>query len=129
MRSSEQPLLASCPRTIGAFVIGFGSHFVLDAIPHWDYPIKSQSVDLKIGAPVVFDSALRRDALTIGSDAVFGIMIARFWSVPLVRCCPIHFSFCMRAGHTAHFKFTSGFIAGRTPTGKSPVFLLASARR
>jgi hypothetical protein len=74
---------------IGAFVIGFGSHFVLDAIPHWDYPIKSRSVDPKFGAPVVFDSALRRDALTIGSDAVFGIMIAllvfgsreSFWAV------------------------------------------------
>ena len=74
---------------IGAFVIGFGSHFVLDAIPHWDYSIKSRSVDPKFRAPVVFDSALRRDALTIGSDAVFGIMIAllvfgsreSFWAV------------------------------------------------
>jgi hypothetical protein len=122
---------------IGAFIIGFGSHFVLDAIPHWDYPIKSRSVDPKFGAPVVFDSAMWRDALTIGSDAVFGIMIAllvfgsreNFWSVPLERCYLIHFSFCMRAGHTARFKFTSGFIAGRTPTGKSPVSLSASARR
>jgi hypothetical protein len=90
MRSSERPWLASCPRIpIGAFVIGFGSHFVLDAIPHWDYPIKSRSVDPKFGAPVVFDSALRRDTLTIGFDAVFGIMIAllvfgsreSFWAV------------------------------------------------
>jgi hypothetical protein len=61
---------------IGAFVIGFGSHFVLDAIPHWDYPIRSRSVDPRIGAPAVFDNALRLDALTIGSDAFFGIVIA-----------------------------------------------------
>jgi hypothetical protein len=76
---------------LGAFLIGFSSHFVLDAIPHWDYPIKSRSVDPKIGAPVVFDRALRRDALTIGSDAFFGIVIAllvfgsreSFWAVLL----------------------------------------------
>jgi hypothetical protein len=76
---------------IGAFVIGFGSHFALDAIPHWDYPIRSRSVDPRIGAPLVFDSALRRDALTIGSDAFFGIVIAlllfgsrdSFWAVLL----------------------------------------------
>jgi hypothetical protein len=61
---------------IGAFVIGFASHFVLDAIPHWDYPIRSRSVDPRFGAPVVLDNALWRDALTIGSDAFLGIAIA-----------------------------------------------------
>jgi hypothetical protein len=34
-----------------AFVLGFASHFVLDAIPHWDYAIRSAAVDPKIGAP------------------------------------------------------------------------------
>jgi hypothetical protein len=76
---------------IGAFVIGFASHFVLDAIPHWDYPIRSRSVDPRFGAPVVFDIALWRDALTIGSDAFLGIVIAlllfgsreNFWAVLL----------------------------------------------
>jgi len=76
---------------IGAFVIGFGSHFVLDAIPHWDYPIRSRTVDPRIGAPVVFDSALWRDTLAIGSDAFFGIVIAlllfgsreSFWAILL----------------------------------------------
>jgi hypothetical protein len=55
--------LPSHPTT--AFVLGFGSHFVLDAIPHWDCPIRSASVNPKIGAPVAFDRALlsgcRRD--------------------------------------------------------------------
>ena len=32
-----------------AFVLGFGSHFNLDAIPHVDYPIKSRSVNPRIG--------------------------------------------------------------------------------
>ena len=57
-----------------AFVLGFGSHFVLDAIPHWDYPIRSASVDPEIGAPVTFDRALLRDVVVIGSDGLIGIL-------------------------------------------------------
>src|SRR5262249_61020943 len=64
--------LPSHPTT--AFVLGFGSHFVLDAIPHWDYPIKSASVDPEIGAPVTFDRALLRDVDVTGSDGLFGIL-------------------------------------------------------
>jgi hypothetical protein len=66
-----------------AFVLGFASHFVLDAIPHWDYPIRSASVDPKIGAPVTVDRALLRDAVVIGGDGLFGILAALFlfaWS-------------------------------------------------
>jgi hypothetical protein len=56
-----------------AFVLGFASHFILDAIPHVDYPIKSRSVNPKIGAPMAFDRALLQDAVTIGSDGLFGL--------------------------------------------------------
>jgi hypothetical protein len=74
-----------------AFVIGFASHFALDAIPHWDYPIKSRLVNPKIAAPMVFDRALLQDALTIGLDAAFGIAVAlllfgsptNFWTILL----------------------------------------------
>ena len=61
-----------------AFVVGFASHFALDAIPHVDYPIKSRSVNPKIGAPIAFDAALLQDAMTIGSDGLFGILAALF---------------------------------------------------
>jgi hypothetical protein len=61
-----------------AFVLGFASHFALDAIPHWDYPIRSASVNPKIGAPVSFDRALLRDALVIGSDGLVGVLLALF---------------------------------------------------
>lgn len=64
--------LPSHPTT--AFVLGFASHFVLDAIPHWDYPIRSAAVDPKIGAPMTFDRALLRDAVVIGSDGLVGIL-------------------------------------------------------
>jgi hypothetical protein len=42
---------------LAALVIGFASHFALDAIPHRDYPIKSRSVNPKIAAPMVVDRA------------------------------------------------------------------------
>jgi hypothetical protein len=61
-----------------AFVIGFASHYALDAIPHRDYPIRSRSVNPRIGAPMVFDGALLQDALTIGIDGLFGIIAAFF---------------------------------------------------
>jgi hypothetical protein len=61
-----------------AFAVGFASHFVLDAIPHLDYPIKSRSVNPGIGAPMAFDRALLQDAVTIGSDGLFGIVAALF---------------------------------------------------
>ena len=60
---------------IAALVLGFTSHFVLDAIPHWDYPIRSASVNPKINAPVIFDAALLKDAVTIGADGLFGSMV------------------------------------------------------
>jgi hypothetical protein len=59
-----------------AFALGFASHFVLDAIPHWDYPIRSASVNPKICAPITFDRALLRDAVVIGSDGLLGVLAA-----------------------------------------------------
>lgn len=59
-----------------AFAVGFASHFALDAIPHADYPIRSASVDPKIGAPLRFDRALLHDAVTIGADGMLGLVCA-----------------------------------------------------
>jgi len=61
-----------------AFALGFASHFALDAIPHADYPIRSASLDPKIGAPVRFDRALLQDAITIGADSLAGLLLALF---------------------------------------------------
>jgi hypothetical protein len=74
---------------VAAFAVGFASHFVLDAIPHVDYPIKSGSINPGIGAPMTLDRELLQDALTIGSDALFGIVAAlvlfssstNFWAI------------------------------------------------
>ena len=35
------------PNPILGFVLGFGSHYVLDALPHWSYPIHSLEKDKK----------------------------------------------------------------------------------
>jgi hypothetical protein len=59
-----------------AFAVGFASHFALDAIPHADYPIRSASLDPKIGAPLQFDRALLQDAITIGTDGLLGVALA-----------------------------------------------------
>jgi hypothetical protein len=59
-----------------AFALGVASHFALDAIPHADYPIRSASLDPKIGAPLRFDRALVQDAVTIGADGLSGLVLA-----------------------------------------------------
>jgi hypothetical protein len=61
-----------------AFAVGFASHFALDAIPHADYPIRSQSINPEIGAPMKLDAAFLWDVLTIGSDGLLGILGAIF---------------------------------------------------
>ena len=47
---------------VTGFVVGFASHFVLDAIPHWDYPLASHTggddsldADMQLGQKFVFD--------------------------------------------------------------------------
>jgi hypothetical protein len=62
-----------------AFAAGFASHFVIDAIPHWDYPLQSISLvpgdrnQLKLDGPLLQDLAL------IGFDACAGLALAVGW--------------------------------------------------
>ncbi len=59
-----------------AFIAGFLSHFALDAIPHWDYKIKSSSVNPLIGAKMRYDKNFWEDVIHIGSDGLIGIFLA-----------------------------------------------------
>ena len=57
--------------------LAFASHFVIDAIPHWDYPLHSISV--KPGADnraLKLDRALIVDLASIGFDACAGLALA-----------------------------------------------------
>ena len=56
--------------------LAFACHFLLDAIPHWEYPIQSDSVNPKIGAAMRYDRALLIDMLTIGFDGALGVACA-----------------------------------------------------
>ncbi|MFB6451692.1 hypothetical protein [Bradyrhizobium tunisiense] len=60
-----------------AAIAGFASHFALDAIPHWDYPLRS----IRLGKSannrgLSFSRATLMDFATIGIDACAGLSLA-----------------------------------------------------
>lgn len=64
----------------------FASHFLVDAIPHYDYRIRSASIHPKKGAPMKFDKALLLDFFSIGSDFALGILLGvLLFSTPATR--------------------------------------------
>src|ERR1700757_1361340 len=68
-------LLPSHPVLVS--VAGFASHFAIDAIPHWDYPLRSISLGRKAdNRRLKIDFLLIRDLTLIGADACFGLAIA-----------------------------------------------------
>jgi hypothetical protein len=59
-----------------AFVTGIASHFAIDAIPHWDYPLRSISARPGAGSAMVLNWSLFRDLGLIMLDACVGLGIA-----------------------------------------------------
>ncbi len=61
-----------------AFLLGFASHFALDALPHWDYPLRSAVEDQN--NPLATDLRWGRDffwdLLKIVSDGLLGLGLA-----------------------------------------------------
>lgn len=57
-----------------ALSAAFLSHFVVDAIPHWDYRLESAFVRPHRGKPLRWGAALGRDAARIGGDALLGVL-------------------------------------------------------
>ena len=59
-------------------IAGFASHFAIDAIPHWDYPL--QPISVKRGADnrrqLIIDRPLLFDATLISLDACAGLTMA-----------------------------------------------------
>ena len=54
----------------------FASHFLADAIPHYDYHIRSASINPKVGGKITFDRALLLDFFSIGGDFALGMILA-----------------------------------------------------
>jgi hypothetical protein len=61
---------------VGAFLAGVASHFAIDAIPHWDYPLRSMFRGADKGAPLAIDRGLVIDFSFIGLDAFVGLALA-----------------------------------------------------
>lgn len=56
---------------------GFASHYAIDAIPHWDYPLRSISRGKRAdNRRLKIDAALVRDLVLIGFDACAGLALA-----------------------------------------------------
>jgi len=60
-----------------AFAAGFASHFVIDALPHWDYSLRSSR---EHADPLQFDLEIGRDfvhdIVKIGFDAILGLFLS-----------------------------------------------------
>ena len=67
-------LFPSHPVLVAA--LGFASHFAIDAIPHWDYPLQSISVRPDANNRALkMNRRLFRDLVLIGFDACAGIAL------------------------------------------------------
>ncbi len=80
-------LLAYNPALV--VITAFASHFVLDAIPHWDYEVKvsNESNDL-LNAKIQLDKKFFKDSIKILIDVLIGVLVigALFYShTPYVR--------------------------------------------
>ena len=58
------------------FAAGVASHFVIDAIPHWDYPMRGISIGRSQVGAIRLNGALFRDACLIALDACAGLALA-----------------------------------------------------
>ena len=72
----QHPVLGLCA--------AFASHFAADAIPHWDYPIASSSVNPHFGMPMKYDKSFWFDVVRIGSDGTLGIVLSVLFFAPVV---------------------------------------------
>ena len=68
-------LLPSHP--VLAVAAGFASHFAIDAIPHWDYPLRSIATGKTAdNRKLKMSATLFRDLALIGFDACAGLALA-----------------------------------------------------
>jgi hypothetical protein len=60
-----------------AVAAGFASHFAIDAIPHWDYPLRSVATGKTAdNRKLKMSATLFRDLALIGFDACAGLALA-----------------------------------------------------
>lgn len=71
---------------IAAFVLGWGSHYVLDSITHWDYPLSATTAhsatgdgDQKRGGMQGLGKLTMFDVMKIGIDVCAGFLLVFFF--------------------------------------------------
>ncbi|HBM45566.1 MAG: hypothetical protein UT05_C0010G0004 [Parcubacteria group bacterium GW2011_GWF2_38_76] len=60
-----------------AFSLAFLSHFVADAIPHWEYKLSKIS-DPKYSEKISLNKDFAIDVMKVGSDILFGVLLSYF---------------------------------------------------
>jgi hypothetical protein len=60
------------------FVIGFGSHFILDSIPHWDYSLQNSKKDKNkpLNNDLIINRDSLRDLMKIALDGISGLVLS-----------------------------------------------------
>ena len=63
------------------FVIGFGSHFILYSIPHWDYKLRSsrRNKQKPLTNDIIIGKDFYKDLVKIGLDATLGLVLSLFF--------------------------------------------------
>ncbi len=66
------------------FAVGFVSHFLLDAIPHWDYHLKAshENKEDRLQSTLVFTRDTIIDLVKIGFDGFLGLFLPFFFFMP-----------------------------------------------
>ena len=59
-----------------ALLAGIASHFAIDAIPHWDYPLRSIRSRANKGSPLTLDKGFLVDLSLIALDGLAGLTLA-----------------------------------------------------
>ena len=75
-----------------AFTAGVFSHFLLDAIPHWDYPLRSHQVDPdnQLNISMTLNRDFLIDLIKISGDLTIGVFL--LWLASLFFGWPINSS-------------------------------------
>jgi len=60
------------------FVLGFGSHYLLDAMPHWAYSIKGLEKDKEssLNTKMVISKSSYKDLFIVGMDGILGLLLS-----------------------------------------------------
>lgn len=90
-----------------AFISGVASHFAIDAIPHWDYRLRSISIKQTAAPALSVNWGLFQDFGMITIDAGVGLAVA-LW----LFASPAAFAAVLLGGPRRH---ASGSLAVRTP--------------